>query len=561
MKNKKISISHFGGINEHSDSLSEAVEMVNLSVTKDGNLRKRFGTRKILSLRGEKILASWEGTIRGSECILFVTSGGFYQYLSGAEAAIFLRPFFGNRAFLFEFDEKVYILSDVDLYSFDGGVVERVEGYSPVIAIGTDQDGVCELFEAVNMLTPRRRQRFSTDGVSMVLRLLEKDVERIISVKHFGEAIDPSNYVFDKTNSTITLNEPYPKGENTIEVEYEAKSNDRAKILTYERASVFGGGNDTRVFLYGSSDKPSYRRHSEIGGGISRGDYFPENNFTSLSGKVITSIIRHYDRQLIFCLDSAFYSTDELRQDSLGNYFHSFPIYSLNSEKGHVGSNAAILINNEPISITYDGIYRWVSTSVRDERNAIKLSSKVDGKVLRFLKRRDEFPIRLFDDDINEELWVVSGDEALIYNYGLGIWYFYEGLDFVSFSRCFDILLLGNEEGDVFVFEDTSEVLPILYVSGKSFLGDGSSQKDICSFVIDAFSRDGGSFDIELFDAPKCFDSKMRLTLLGSKKTESFRHRLVFRRIRQLYFSLEGEVKDAIISGITFNFRERGRLL
>ena len=561
MNYKKITVSRFGGINERSDSLGEAVEMVNLTVTKEGSLKKRFGMRKILSLRGEKILASWEGTICGNECVLFVTSGGFYQYLSDAEAAIFLRPFFGNRAFLFEFDEKVYILSDVDLYSFDGGVVERVEGYSPVIAISTDQDGVCELFEAVNMLTPRRRQKFSTDGTNTVLRLLEKDVEKIVSVKYLGDTISPLKYGFDQASSTIMLDETPSKGENTIEVEYEAKNSDRAKILNYEKATVFGGGNDTRVFLYGSSDEPSYRRHSELGGGVSRADYFPENNFASLSGKVITSIIRHYDRQLIFCLDSAFYSTDELRQDSLGKYYHSFPIYALNSEKGHVGANAAILINNEPISVTYDGIYRWVSTSVRDERNAIKISSKVDGKVLGFLQRRNEFPIRLLDDDINEELWIVSGSEALIYNYALGVWYFYEGLDFVTFSRCFDTLLLGNEDGDVFVFEETEDELPIVYVSGKSILGNGTSRKDISSFIIEAISKNGGSFDIELFDAPKSFDSRVRLTLLGSDKADAFRHRLAFRRVRQLYFSLDGEVKDVIISGITFNFRERGILL
>lgn len=556
MNRGKVTVNRFGGINEYSESFGEAIEMVNLFVTKDGNLKKRCDKREILSLRGEKLLASWEGTLRGIECVLFVTNGGFYKYLSGAEAAIFLRPFSAERAFAFEFGECVYILSDTDLYLFDGGIVERVEGYAPIIAINTDSSGSCELFEAPNMLTPRRRQRFSTDGSNVILRLLEKDIESIISVSYLGEVISPMNYAFVSDKNEIMLDDIYPAGENTIEVEYSAKTSRRKELLDYRRASVFGGGNDTRVFLFGSEQNPSYRRHSEIGDGVSRADYFPENNFVSISGKVITSIIRHYDRQLIFCLDSTFYSVDEIRTDSFGNYYHSFPIYALNSDKGHIGGNDAVLINNEPLSITYDGIYKWVSTNVRDERNAIKISEKVDGTVLRFLMRRDEFPIRLYDDDIRTELWIVSDDEALIYNYGLGVWYFYDGIEFVTFSRCFDKLFLGSDNGMISVFEETTSLLPIRYISGTSALGAEDTQKDIGFFSIDAKGKSGEGFGFELIGD----DEQNKTTLSFFANHEHFRRRLTLRRKRRLRFCIEGNLSEFYATFISFIFKERGRL-
>jgi len=560
MKKKKIAVSSFGGLNEHSEKLGEAIEMVNLVVNDEGRLIKRREMKKLISLRGESVIASWEGTLRGIECILFVTSGGFYKYLADAEAAIYLRPFFGERAELFEFDEKVFILSDVDLYCFDGGIVERVEGYSPVIAINTDSEGGCELYESANMLTPRRRQRFSTDGESKVLRLLEKEVESIFSVKHLGETLNSASYTFDAQASTVTLDTAFPKGENTIEVEYVASACKRAELLGFKRASVFGGGNDTRVFLFGSDDDPSCRRHSEIGGGISRADYFPENNFVSISGKVITSIIRHYDRQLIFCLDSTFYSIDEIRQDSLGGYYHSFPVFALNSEKGHIGDNDAVLIANEPVSVTYDGIYRWVSTSVRDERNAIKISDAVSSIVLRFLGRRDEYRLMLFDDDLNSELWIKSGDEILVYNYGSRVWYFYNGIEFSTFSRHFGKVLLGGSNGDLYCFEEGDGEVAIRYVSGESSLGDETSLKDVGRMVIGAGSKNGASLNIELVGDVGGADATHELTLIGGKESEKFRRRIVFRRTHRLGVSIDGVARDLTVSLMEFEFKERGRL-
>lgn len=563
MVKKKIVIDRFGGIDEHSTSLSEAVEMVNLQVTKERKLKKRGGLKKVISLRGEEILASWEGTISGFECILFVTKGGFYKYLLGVDAAVYIRPFTGTRATTFEFSERVYILSDVDLYSFDGGAVTRVEGYSPVVAISTDSQGKCELYEAVNMLTPRRRQRFSTDGSNKVLRLLEKDIDEIVSVSYLGSILDKSTYSFNATNATITLTSAYDAGENTIEVEYKGKSDSRNEILRCERAAVFGGGNDTRVFLYGDPKLPSYRRHSELGSGLPRADYFPENNYVSLSGKVITSIIRHYDRQLIFTLDSTFYSVDELMQDSLGNFYHSYPVYALNSEKGHIGANDAKLIANEPISVTYDGIYRWVSTSVRDERNALKLSANIERTFLRFLGRRDEYPIRLYDDDIRSELWVVSGDESLIYNYELGVWYFYSGIEFRTFSRCFDMLLLGCENGDICIFDETDEDVPVLFVSGRNELGDPLTVKELSLAQVGMASKCGVCVDLEFdTDTNVVGDGKIKLEIPEGNSTDTkvFKCRFVHKRFREMAFILAGSAKDIDISFISFTFRERSNL-
>lgn len=176
--------------------------------------------------------------------------------------------------------------------------------------------------------------------------------------------------------------------------------------------------------------------------------------------------------------------------------------------------------------------------------------------MLRFLSRRDEHTIRLYDDDIREELWVCSGSEALIYNYGLDVWYFYDGIEFVTFSRCFNKLLLGGLTGEISVFEETDDQLPIRYVSGKSSLGDCTALKDVSCFTVGIGSDESAELEISIAGGGETLRFPVRI--LGAIKEQ--RVRLSLRRRKNIALSVEGSASELAIGSISLTFRERGRI-
>jgi hypothetical protein len=64
-------------------------------------------------------------------------------------------------------------------------------------------------------------------------------------------------------------------------------------------------------------------------------EYFPENNFNTVGTKgEITSVLRHYDRLIIFLRGESFYSYQESRIDENGVEYNVFPTRPLSDSIG-----------------------------------------------------------------------------------------------------------------------------------------------------------------------------------------------------------------------------------
>ncbi len=490
----------FGGLDQScrmSDHLEFSPDMANFRVTENFSLKKRGGIRKVCSVLNT-IDGMWAGYIETVFFMLFVSGGYLYQYDRISGEAIEIGFVDTGRVVMFEFGGKVYILNGNRYSRFDGINVTAVEGYIPLTYINCTPSGEGTAYEKPNLLTPKRRQQFSADGTSANFTLAEKNINLIHYIYVNGNSY--TDYTFNYVTGVVHFNTIPSAGINNIEICYSKSNLDRTRITKNRYAMLFGGNVDTRLFLWGHPNFPNYRFHSELAGGVPSVEYFPENNFTVIGNTEITDIISQYDRQLIFTKDRAFYSYCELRQDLLGNYYSSFPVYNLNSEKGNLIKGSSCVINNEPVTFCSDGLNRWCSTTVENEKNAVCFSAPISVAVAKIIQLNNFSDLRLFDFQNNSELIFYHNGKAYIYNYKLGVWYLFDEM----YCDCFCVMFgeLYFSFGDtIYKLDETqsndeSAAVTAYWKSPFSSAGESGMRKDVTSLSVTVGTKSSTMLDI-----------------------------------------------------------------
>ena len=425
-----LQVTSFGGLDERKtfgSDLTYASDMKNYRVTEDHTLKKRDGQRVVHNAPGE-ITGMWSGYLGSDRHFLFISDGKLYRLTNGLSKAQELGAVGRKECTMFEFRQRVYIKSEDTYCYYDGEGLHPVTGYAPLVVIGCTPAGAGETFEDINMISPYRRVEFLCDNTSRTFRLPEKNIEAVTDVKLNGGVCPLAIVSKNLTAGTFTM-EAAPGEGATLEVTYKMPADRRDVVLKCKGVMLFGGDTDGHVFLWGNPDAPNVRYHSELADGQPSAEYFPENNYTVIGDSEITDIVSQYDRQLIFTKERAFYSYCELQTDVLGNVYASFPVYNLNGEKGSLLKNTGCIMNNEPITLCADGLNRWASTTVENEKNAVCFSGPVQKTMNRLLACGEFDSMHLFNLRTTGELFLFHGDTGvLVYQYRIGAWYAYTGM-------------------------------------------------------------------------------------------------------------------------------------
>ena len=114
------------------------------------------------------------------------------------------------------------------------------------------------------------------------------------------------------------------------------------------------------------------------------------------------------------------------------------------------------VIDNRPVTLCDDGLNMWESTSIENERNAVCFSHPVD-KLLRSATAAELDTANMLDFQAHRELYFILGDIALVYNYGNGAWYCFNGFAGDRFSVCGSKMFLSNGSS-LYVFCDENGV-------------------------------------------------------------------------------------------------------
>lgn len=446
------SINKFLGLNmditgETQLNVGESPYMVNFQITENYKLKKVNGYTQLFdNIAARPIQGMWRGKINGAYHFLYACDGKLYKYDNGINTE--LGTLTDAKTFFFAFNDKVYILNGVEYKYWDGVDFLPVAGYRPLIAINTPPAGGGTLYEQINVLTGAKRQTFSPDETVKAYQLAETNIDSIDYVKVNGELKTiTTDYTVDLANGKVNfVTAPETGNPGSIEIGWTKGTGQRDLILKCRAALLYGGANDTRVFMWGNGDYKNRRFYSGLADGVPSAEYFPANYWSDVGSDEfeITDIVKQFDRQIIFTENKAYYSYFEMIGDEV-----AFPVYPLNDVKGNKAFNQARIVLNNPYTIM-EGVYEWLTTSVRDERNVRYMSKRVQPA----LDEVDLTAAITYDHEVNGEYWLSIANNVYIYNYRNDTWYYYQfSHNITSFISINDVLYFGTDNGQIMKFD------------------------------------------------------------------------------------------------------------
>lgn len=113
----------------------------------------------------------------------------------------------------------------------------------------------------------------------------------------------------------------------------------------------------------------------------------------------------------------------------------SFPSKPINNQVGAIASGSIQIIENNPVSLSKDGVYMLVASNVRDERNVVHVSSNIDRKLLLESGLNNAVSV-----DFDKKYWLALNGNVYVLDYTqkstenrYGEWYVYNNIN----ASCF----------------------------------------------------------------------------------------------------------------------------
>lgn len=461
------------------------------------------------------IAALWSGVMGGHDVFLAACNGAVYSLYDEEDDRIHA-AYIGNVAtdkgvHFFQFDGIVYILNGYDYYKYDGINLEPVVGYRPLVAIGIGPQGTADAGELtseyVNRLNAMRRVWLSPNGSNNpTFQLPEKNLASIDKVINLGNGniVATTSYTYDLTAGTITFTGTMPTAVNSYEVQYSGASDYRSQVTSMLFSEFYSGTTDTRIFLYGDGSNKTIYSGMDYDG-VPRADYFPDQYEVSIgdANEPITSMIRHGGSLIAYKPRECWSLQHGVVELATGDLTPSIYCIPVNRERGNDAIGQVRLVDNSPITVSGSELYRWGGVSRyssgigRDERNAQRISDRIQKSIKEFNFKT----VRMWDDNDHQEFYLCGDRMALVWNYAVDAWYRYENFDATAICTFHGDLYLGSHDGkirrlsDYVVGDDGIEIVAD-WESGAIDFGAAYSRKYSAALWVGLKPIDGTSVDV-----------------------------------------------------------------
>ncbi|MBS4200276.1 hypothetical protein KHA93_11605 [Bacillus sp. FJAT-49732] len=379
-----------------------------------------------------------------------------------------------NRTSFFVMNGKCYIMDGVNYLEYDGTTVKAVTPYIPTISISKDPEGGGIPYEDFNLLGSGFKDSFSADGTATVfqLSLTGLATTKLTAVVNGTTMNEDSGFTVDRSTGKVTFSTAPDKGTNNVVITaYKTQSGFPERIKKCRLHVLFGGSNDTRVFVSGNKDMPEYIWSSEL----YDPSYFPENRFYKYWDKVM-GFSKQYDYLVVERANGKHQITFDL-SDGVS----SFPSKPINDQVGTIATNSIQIVENNPVSLARDGIYMLVASNVRDERNVQRISEAVDAKLLREPNLENAISI-----DYDQKYWLAVNGNVYVFDYAIDEWYLYDNIHADCFIEMNGDLYFGSsvngliyrfkKETDMFPYNDDGKFINAYWKSAK--IGFGSAERN-----------------------------------------------------------------------------------
>lgn len=422
---------------------NQSPDMLNMNIDERGALNKRTGFEKVFASLGPgKINGIYQfEKIDGTTFNLVAHTTKLYTFLlDGTPPTEIYTGLADSKLNFFTMNDKCYIMDGTNFLVYDGTTVSSVTPYIPTFTVA--DTGLAEgytIYEDINLIGDKFKETRTGNGTTTVFYTGLKNLNSITNVKVDGVATSPT---VDLVNGKITFSSAPATGTNNVEwIASKTITGNAEKIKQCKIFSIFGGTQDTRVFL--AKDNYVYRS------GLYDPTYWPENGFYKFND-IVKGFSRQYD-YLVAHLDNGYRVINYNLVDGVA----SFPSKPINDQIGTIATHSIQIIENNPVSLSKDGVYMLVASSLRDERNVQHISENVDAKLLNEPNLTEAISI-----DYDRKYWLAVNGNVYIFDYALGEWYIYDNIYATQFIEIDSYLYFGGLEGVVYRFKKETDTKP-----------------------------------------------------------------------------------------------------
>lgn len=430
----------FGGIGKNTPlSPAGAEDMCNFRILPGGILKTRMGyqfKKKFLSY--QKIRGIWEGTV-GDLSLSFTVAGDKIYRLQGdnlAESIVGSVTSGQTPVHFCVYLDNLYLLDGTKIYHYFPVLnqFKEMEAYVPLYGYQWHPTSYGEVYEEINLLSPRLRVHYYNPDAATVFQL-PYYAETIDVVRINGK--ESTAYEFSPGSKQITAtstNAPV-----VFEVGFTVSLNEeiRQKILSAQLSFIYEQGEESKLFLWGNDPRVFYSRYvadymlSSCHVMYPRASslYFCADDVLFLGDSLhpVTVMCPLYDTILAF-------TDDRIWNISFGK--EGIETKLATAEIGCAFPFGAIPYQNDVVAVMGKDIYRISASVARPEQLSLeRLSAALEGRIaFDFLG-----DVHLFWNVADGEIWIRdTGNqegEVLVWNTESNEWYRFDNIDASFFFK------------------------------------------------------------------------------------------------------------------------------
>ena len=250
--------------------------------------------------------------------------------------------------------------------------------YVPTTTISAQPTGGGTSYEAVNLLTPRRINTFIGNGSATQFQVDAKNLDDTdVTAAVNGASVTVSSV--NRTTGLITLASA-PANANglaNVSITFSKTVTGYAdKINQCQFAGLYGGKNDTRVFVAGNPDEPDCDWQS----GLYDPTYFPDTGYTRMGtdASAIVGYLKQYESQLVIKSGGAQEATSYLRSYLMAE--DGTALYPLKQGAQGAGATAPrsfATLGDLPLFLSARGVQGAFGTAVAEQRTIRSVSDAI----------------------------------------------------------------------------------------------------------------------------------------------------------------------------------------
>ena len=338
-----------------------------------GMPQKRLGYRTVQSL-GDTVYGLFGAEFGGTVKRLAHAGTKLYAWADDGTPAVLLSGLPRRKSRAVFLAGKLWIVTGGGFYSYDGTEAKRVSAsgaYVPTTTITRSPSGGGVSYEAVNLLTPYRKNAFQTDGKSVKFTLDgEIDASGAVRAWVWGEEV--TDFTLDRAAGTITLPTapaaPDAGASDGLVVQFPhtvegyADRIDKCTIIT-----TYGVGSNDRVVLSGNPDCPNLDWTS----GLYDPTYMPDLGYAAVGSEAtpICGYCRIGSSLGIVKADDGSDSTVFLRSAALSEDGEAvFTLQQTIAGVGAVAPGSFASLFDDPLFLSRAGVAAITSSSLTGEK-------------------------------------------------------------------------------------------------------------------------------------------------------------------------------------------------